>query len=114
MLIITREVAVSALRAITKSWDTTLKPSRVGKLKAIFQFAACVPLIVHYEYTFIIPINFHLVGTVLLYIALILTLWSGIDYFIDFTENTTFARTGAGSSVAPTFPSARYRPEKAR
>lgn len=84
MLIITREVAVSALRAITKSWDTTLKPSRVGKLKAVFQFAACVPLIIHYNYKLIVPINFHVLGTVLLYIALILTLWSGADYFLRF------------------------------
>jgi CDP-diacylglycerol---glycerol-3-phosphate 3-phosphatidyltransferase len=84
MLIITREVGVSALRAITKSWDTTLKPSPVGKLKAVFQFAAIVPLIIHYEYNLWIPINFHLIGTVLLYIALVLTVWSGLDYFVRF------------------------------
>ncbi len=84
MLIITREVAVSALRAITKSWDTSLKPSPVGKLKTVFQFSAIVPLIVHYEYKILIPIDFHLLGTVLLYFALVLTLWSGVDYFLKF------------------------------
>jgi CDP-diacylglycerol---glycerol-3-phosphate 3-phosphatidyltransferase len=84
MLIITREVGVSALRAITKTWDTTLQPSPIGKLKAVVQFAAIVPLILHYKYNFIIPINFHLIGMVLLYVALGLTLWSGIDYFVRF------------------------------
>jgi CDP-diacylglycerol---glycerol-3-phosphate 3-phosphatidyltransferase len=84
MLIITREVAVSTLRAITKSWDTTLKPSPFGKLKAVFQFAAIVPLILHYNYTIYVTIDFHMVGMVLLYIALALTLWSGIDYFLRF------------------------------
>ncbi len=84
MLIITREIAVSALRAITKSWDTSLRPSPIGKLKAVFQFAAIVPLIVHYEYEFIIPIDFHVIGTVLIYVALVLTLWSGVDYFVKF------------------------------
>lgn len=84
MLIISREMAVSALRAVSKSWDTTLKPSRVGKLKAVFQFAAIVPLIAHYEYDFGIPVNFHVIGTVLLYVALVLTIWSGVDYFIRF------------------------------
>ncbi len=84
MLIITREIGVSALRAISKTWDTSLKPSPVGKLKTVFQFAAIVPLIVHYEYRFIIPIDFHLIGTVLLYVALFLTWWSGIDYFMKF------------------------------
>ncbi len=84
MLIITREIAVSALRAITKTWDTSLKPSTVGKLKTVFQFSAIVPLIVHYKYNLLIPIDFHIVGTVLLYVALILTLWSGADYFLKF------------------------------
>ena len=84
MLIISREVAVSALRALTKSWDTILQPSAAGKLKAVFQFAAFVPLIVHYEYKIVIPINFHAIGMVLLYIALLLTVWSGIDYFLRF------------------------------
>jgi CDP-diacylglycerol---glycerol-3-phosphate 3-phosphatidyltransferase len=84
MLIISREVAVSALRAVTKSWDTTLAPSRVGKLKTVFQFSAIVPLIVHYKYKLVIPIDFHLIGTVLIYIALVLTIWSGLDYFFRF------------------------------
>lgn len=84
MLIITREVAVSALRAVTKSWDTTLQPSRAGKLKAVVQFVAIVPLMIHYKYKIIIPIDFHLMGTVILYVALALTLWSGIDYFVRF------------------------------
>jgi CDP-diacylglycerol---glycerol-3-phosphate 3-phosphatidyltransferase len=84
MLIISREVAVSALRAITKTWNTTLQPSPVGKLKAVFQFAAIVPLIAHYEYEFIVPINLHSLGMALLYVALFLTIWSGFDYFLKF------------------------------
>jgi CDP-diacylglycerol--glycerol-3-phosphate 3-phosphatidyltransferase len=84
MLIITREVAVSTLRGISKGWETTLKPSPIGKLKTVLQFSAIIPLIVHYTYDIFIPINFHLIGTVLIYIALFLTLWSGLDYFVRF------------------------------
>ncbi|MFH1117457.1 MAG: CDP-diacylglycerol--glycerol-3-phosphate 3-phosphatidyltransferase [Pseudomonadota bacterium] len=84
MLIITREVAVSALRATTKAWDTTLKPSPAGKLKAVFQFAAIIPLMIHYTYKIVIPVNFHVIGTILIYIALVLTIWSGVDYFYRF------------------------------
>ncbi len=97
MLIISREVAVSALRATTKTWDTTLKPSKVGKWKAFFQFTAIVPLIINYEYTIIIPIDFHEVGTVLIYCALVLTLWSGIDYFVKFYREYS-KRSGAGAT----------------
>jgi CDP-diacylglycerol--glycerol-3-phosphate 3-phosphatidyltransferase len=96
MLIISREVAVSALRATTKMWDTTLKPSRVGKWKAFFQFAAIIPLIINYEYIIVIPINFHEVGTWLLYCALALTLWSGVDYFVKF-YNEYSKRSGVKS-----------------
>jgi CDP-diacylglycerol---glycerol-3-phosphate 3-phosphatidyltransferase len=84
MLIISREVAVSALRALTKTWDTTLAPSPGGKFKAVLQFAAIVPLIIHYDYKIIVPIDFHVVGTVLLYVALVMTIWSGVDYFVRF------------------------------
>ncbi len=94
MLLITREVGVSALRATTKTWDTTLSPSRTGKLKTVFQFAAVVPLIIHYEYKFIIPIDFHLIGMVLLYIALVLTLWSGVDYFLRFYREYQLRENG--------------------
>jgi CDP-diacylglycerol--glycerol-3-phosphate 3-phosphatidyltransferase len=96
MLIITREVAVSALRAITKSWDTTLKPSPVGKLKTIVQFAAIVPLMIHYPYNIGFDVDFHQVGTVLIYLALILTLWSGGDYFLRFLKEYQ-AREASGS-----------------
>jgi len=84
MLIISREVAVSALRGLTRSWDTSLRPSPYGKLKTVLQFTAIVPLIIHYKYTLIVTIDFHLLGTVLIYFALALTLWSGIDYFVRF------------------------------
>jgi CDP-diacylglycerol--glycerol-3-phosphate 3-phosphatidyltransferase len=56
----------------------------VGKIKTVVQFAAIVPLIIHYKYKFFITIDFHLIGTVLIYVALILTLWSGVDYFLRF------------------------------
>ncbi len=87
MLIISREVAVSALRATTKSWDSTLKPSRIGKWKAFFQFAAIIPLMIHYDYHFYVTIDFNEIGTILLYIALALTMWSGVDYFIRFYKD---------------------------
>jgi len=55
-----------------------------------------VPRIIHYEYTFIITINFHVVGTVLLYIALVLTVWSGMDYFLRFYREYEIREDGEG------------------
>ncbi len=96
MLIVTREVAVSALRGITKTWNTTLQPSAIGKLKTVFQFAAIVPLIIHYQYTFLITVDFHLLGTILIYVALTLTLWSGVDYFVRFYKEYQSGENGGG------------------
>jgi len=98
MLIISREVAVSVLRATTKTWDTTLKPSPWGKLKTVFQFAAIVPLIIHYQYTIVIPINFHRLGMGIIYVALVLTIWSGVDYFVRFYRANAVRENGEGSS----------------
>ena len=33
------------------------------------------------------PVNFQAVGTLLLYIALVITLWTGIDYFYRFLKH---------------------------
>ncbi len=83
-VIISREVAVSALRAVSQKWDTTLSPSPIGKTKAVMQFVAIVPLMIHYKYKIFFEIDFHLIGTALIYIAMILTVWSGVDYFYKF------------------------------
>jgi CDP-diacylglycerol--glycerol-3-phosphate 3-phosphatidyltransferase len=83
-IIISREVAVSALRAVSKNWDTTLSPSPIGKIKAVTQFVAIVPLMIHYKYKLFVTVDFHLVGTAMIYLALALTVWSGVDYFYKF------------------------------
>jgi CDP-diacylglycerol--glycerol-3-phosphate 3-phosphatidyltransferase len=83
-VIISREVAVSALRTVSKNWDTTLSPSPIGKIKAVMQFVAIAPLMIHYKYKVFITIDFHLIGTALIYLALVLTVWSGVDYFYKF------------------------------
>jgi CDP-diacylglycerol--glycerol-3-phosphate 3-phosphatidyltransferase len=47
----------------------------------VFQSSALIGLMVHYQY---LGINFHILGMILLWIALALTLGSGIDYFWKF------------------------------
>ncbi len=50
-------------------------------LKTIFQDTAVVGLCLHYEF---FDVNFHVVAMVFLWIALIVTLWSGWAYFNEF------------------------------
>lgn len=80
-IIVGREIAVTGLRAIISVEGIVIEASSLGKYKTAFQIASIIALIIHYNF---LGINFHTMGTVLLWIALIFTLWSGIDYFGKF------------------------------
>ncbi len=85
-LIISREIAVTGLRTVAVSTGVVIAASYFGKIKTVMQITALVPLIVHYTYY---GLDFHAVGTVLLWIAFVLTIWSGVDYFIKFLNSTS-------------------------
>lgn len=80
-LIISREIAVTGLRAIATNSGVVIAASRLGKLKTVSQIVCLVPLIIHYSF---FGVDFHLIGTLLLYAAFFLTMWSGLDYFLNF------------------------------
>ncbi len=80
-IIIGREIAISALR----EWMAQLGSSKniavsmLGKIKTSFQMIA-ISLLLYHEPVFGFPT--HEVGTVLIYVAAILTLWSMIYYLM--------------------------------
>jgi len=81
VLIVGREVAVTGLRGIASAEGLVIAASRWGKAKTVFQCISLIGLLLHYEY---LGINFHLLGMMLLWVALGITLWSGFDYFHKF------------------------------
>ena len=89
-IILGREVMVTLLRVISlKKGNTVIEASMTGKYKTGFQIAAIIPLLFHYEYNlglnyFNFSVNFHVVGMAFLYAALILTIWTGVDYLYKF------------------------------
>ena len=83
ILIIVREMAVTGLRSIAVNEGIVIQASTLGKYKTIFQAVSTIGLCLHYEY---FDINFHAVGTLFLWAALILTLWSGWAYFSKFSK----------------------------
>ncbi len=80
-LIIGREIAVTGLRGIGVTGGVVIDASGLGKAKTILQISALVCLLLHFVH---LGINFHELGKVLLWVALILTVWSGVDYFVRF------------------------------
>jgi CDP-diacylglycerol--glycerol-3-phosphate 3-phosphatidyltransferase len=78
ILIITREMAVTGLRGIAVVEGIVIEASSLGKYKTIFQLVSLICLSLHYEY---LKVDFHVVGMTFLWVALILTIWSGWSYF---------------------------------
>lgn len=79
LLILSRELLVTGLRGIASSSGIVVAASDLGKLKSITQYVGLGILIFPLN---VLPIPFlHEIGMILVYIALLLTLWSGADYF---------------------------------
>ena len=85
-VIIAREIAVTGLRNILIEKGEDVSASPLGKYKTGFQIGALIPLLMHYTY---LGIDFHAVGSVMLWGALLFTIWSGADYFIRFRKLLT-------------------------
>lgn len=83
VIIIGREIAVTGLRSIASSEGIVIAASDLGKGKTIFQISALIGLLIHYEY---LGIDFHATGMAILWIALVMTAWSGFDYFYKFMK----------------------------
>ena len=78
-IILVRDFAVDGLRMMAARSGKTLSASFFGKLKTTFQMIALAIIISN---TFISSNELTILGNTILYIALILTIWSGVDYFI--------------------------------
>ena len=79
VIIIGREIAISALREwmarIGKSKSVAV--SFLGKVKTVSQMTAIIMLLYHDE---LLTLSMHAIGTILIYVAAVLTLWSMIYY----------------------------------
>ncbi len=90
-VILARELIVSGIRSIASSEGIVIAASDLGKYKTIFQMIAIVGLLLHYRYywffgveaNFLYP-SMHNAGIFIFYISLVLTIWSGLDYFFKF------------------------------
>ncbi len=78
---IMRDLLVDWIRSIASSEGIFIQASRLGKQKTFAQIMAVTALIANYS---IFGVDVHIVGMVILYVALLLTIYSGMDYFIKF------------------------------
>jgi len=93
LVILGREIIITGLRGIASSEGIVIQASDLGKFKTIFQLVAIIGLLLHYDYNWLfgiehqlVHVNMHNVGMFFLWIATLLTVWSGVDYLARFIK----------------------------
>jgi CDP-diacylglycerol--glycerol-3-phosphate 3-phosphatidyltransferase len=93
LVILGREIIITGLRGIASSEGIVIQASDLGKFKTIFQLVAIIGLLLHYDYNWLfgiehqlLHVNMHNVGMFFLWIATLLTVWSGVDYLARFIK----------------------------
>ena len=81
IIMICRDIMVTGLRAVAADSGVIIAADAYGKIKTVLQMVALLPLIVHYSW---LGLPFAETGQFLLYIALALTVFSGVNYFLTF------------------------------
>jgi len=85
VVVVLREIAVTGLRGIASSGGILLPAEELGKYKMIFLMFALEALLVHFSWTIpgtALVVDFHAGGMVFLWVALVLSVWSAVDYHV--------------------------------
>jgi len=82
-IIIIRDFVVDGIRTIATSEGVVIQASGWGKKKTLCQVFAVSALMIHYPF---LGADAHVVGTVLLFLALILSVYSGLEYLVKFIK----------------------------
>ena len=83
IVIVGREIAVTGLRGIAASQEIVISASTLGKYKTVFEVASIALLILDRTY---FSVDCRLWGMVFLWVALVIAVLSGFDYFKKFLK----------------------------
>jgi len=79
VVLVGREIMVTGLRAVAASEGIVMAADELGKYKMALQVIAIHGLLIHYTYLHVDCFAF---GMFVLWIALVVSVWSGMDYYI--------------------------------
>jgi len=96
ILLICRELAITGLRALASAEGVVMSASTSAKWKTATQMVG-VPLMMAKEPLFGIPI--YPIGEVLLYLSIAISLWSGVDYVVEFFKKLPARRRARKSKL---------------
>jgi CDP-diacylglycerol--glycerol-3-phosphate 3-phosphatidyltransferase len=79
VVLVSREVMVTGLRAVAAAEGLIVAAEELGKYKMAVQSIAIHGLLIHYTY---FHVDFFAAGMFVLWIAMAVSVWSGIDYYV--------------------------------
>ena len=102
LVVLSREIIVTTLRTLAVGEGLIIAARNLGKQKTAIQMIGLWALILHYPYplldfAFDDPVDFHRIGTYLLYVSVGFSLASAGDYFRGFFRSVKRNRASAAS-----------------
>lgn len=103
-VLLARDIVINGLRMIAMGEGLVIAARDLGKQKTAFQMVGVWMLLVHYTYP--IPplpgtVDFHRIGTWLLYASVVLSILSAVDYFQLFFRTMLEKERAAAAQVPP-------------
>jgi len=83
VVLMSRELAITVLRSIAASYGLVIAAGRAGKTKTALQAIGITFLLIHFKYKILLlgfTLDFHRVGTYLIYLSIFLSVWSAGEY----------------------------------
>jgi CDP-diacylglycerol--glycerol-3-phosphate 3-phosphatidyltransferase len=87
VVLIARDLAVNGLRSIASAQGLVISASEGGKIKTALQLVSIMMLLIHFSYPLLvvgIDFDYHVAGRWLLYVSVVMSLYSGAQYMGHF------------------------------
>lgn len=104
-ILLARDIIINGLRTIAMGEGMVIAARELGKQKTAFQMVGVWALLVHYRYhldPIAEPVDFHRIGTWLVYISVVMSVVSAVDYFVSFARAVSAADQAMIKGAAPT------------
>lgn len=96
VVLVGREIAVTAFRAMAAAQGVVVAAEELGKYKMALQAVAVEALLIHYTY---LHVNFFAAGMFILWLAMVLSLWSGAEYYMGLVRIMSDGGSGSGDGA---------------
>ena len=88
VIILFREYAITGLRSVAASENIVVAANIWGKVKTVCQMTALMLLMLKPQIVALCGVN---LGLILMYVALLLTVYSGVDYVVKLNKQITWS-----------------------